>query len=153
MLFVQLFGWTDRNWHKDRKVKYFQFSPRPTSARLLRHWGHIARQGQIIPMPPAQTTPTAVSHIPLPADPSFDESDPVAQSYELSNLGCPVLVVYGGEDKLVHGKRLVEDMRARGAPLAGDICIAHHEHMDLIWAIDAPACVYEPMLRFIQDHM
>ncbi len=48
-MFNYLFSWGDTYWCHWRKTKYFLFTPRPVSSRLIHHWGEITRTGQLKP--------------------------------------------------------------------------------------------------------
>ena len=48
-MFNYLFSWGDTYWRHWRKTKYFLFTPRPVSSRLIHHWGEITRTGQLKP--------------------------------------------------------------------------------------------------------
>ena len=45
-MFSHLFGWSDTNWLKSRKRRYFQFTPRPMSSKLMLHWSQMLRKWQ-----------------------------------------------------------------------------------------------------------
>jgi hypothetical protein len=48
-MFCYLFNWGDHFWKKSRKVKYFLFSPRPLSCKLMLHWCSIIKEGILHP--------------------------------------------------------------------------------------------------------
>ncbi|RCH81022.1 hypothetical protein CU098_004643 [Rhizopus stolonifer] len=85
-MFSYLFAWWDSHWLRRRKIKYFQFTPRPVSARLIADW--IAGWGR-----------TGVClHV---ADRNYNRLD-------YSTLKkVPLVVFYGTADYLVNGERFV----------------------------------------------
>ncbi|CAO3702952.1 unnamed protein product [Rhizopus stolonifer] len=85
-MFSYLFAWWDSHWLRRRKIKYFQFTPRPVSARLIADW--IAGWGR-----------TGVClHV---ADRNYNRLD-------YSTLKkVPLIVFYGTADHLVNGERFV----------------------------------------------
>ncbi|KAH6566190.1 hypothetical protein BASA62_006844 [Batrachochytrium salamandrivorans] len=46
-MFHHLFKWCDTNWNNIYKNSFFQFSPRPTSAKAIQHWGQNSQRGHI----------------------------------------------------------------------------------------------------------
>jgi len=77
---------------------------------------------------------------------AYDEQDPKQIFYSLSCIGCPVAVFYGGKDKLVLGRALVENLQAnKKINLVYHREIEHYEHMDVVWGYDAREHVFEPV--------
>src|SRR5689334_22837524 len=47
-MFSYLFNWGDSRCDCSRKPKYFQFTPRPVSSKLIAHWGQMCKRGQLV---------------------------------------------------------------------------------------------------------
>jgi lysosomal acid lipase/cholesteryl ester hydrolase len=45
-MFHYLFGWRHSNWVDSHKPAYFQFTPRPVSAKCILHWFQMARNSR-----------------------------------------------------------------------------------------------------------
>eukprot|EP01137_Pigoraptor_chileana_P008056 Opistho-2@54370 len=112
-MFHYLFNWGDSLWHSHNKPKYFQFTPKPTSVKLIMQWAENLRVGRLCP---------------------FGETE----AYNPHNITCPVALFYGKRDTLVHGARLEAELREKGkVNLVHAEGVELYEHMDLIWAADA----------------
>ncbi|KAG0780631.1 hypothetical protein G6F22_009979 [Rhizopus arrhizus] len=84
-VFSYLFTWWDSHWIRRRKIKYFQFTPRPVSARLIADWiAGWGRKGVCLYV----------------AD--RNHSNHKAPSK------VPLIVFYGTADYLVNGERFVK---------------------------------------------
>ncbi|KAI9254040.1 Alpha/Beta hydrolase protein [Sporodiniella umbellata] len=85
-MFSYLFEWWDSHWLRRRKIKYFQFTPRPVSARLIADWmTGWGRTGVCM-------------HV---ANTNYNRADNPVKSK------VPLVVFYGTADYLVNGERLV----------------------------------------------
>jgi len=112
-MYSYIFEWTDTNWRNGQKPSFFQVTPRPISAKLVKHWLSISRKGSL--------------HC-------FTQSEPAPT---LSNLKCPVAVFYGGSDFLVDGARLVKHLPESDVQMVYSKEIREYDHMDLVWGITA----------------
>ncbi|CAO3600661.1 unnamed protein product [Absidia cylindrospora] len=84
-VFSYLFAWWDHHWVQRRKIKYFQYTPRPVSTRLLLDWLEgWGRQGVCLHINDKPTT-QCVPH---------EEKIPLA-------------IIYGSDDYLVDGASFV----------------------------------------------
>jgi pimeloyl-ACP methyl ester carboxylesterase len=80
------------------------------------------------------------------------EREERAKVYSVANIGCPVALFYGGKDKLVQGKALVETLQAsKEVDLVHHSEIPHYEHMDVVWAHDARDTVFDPIDSLIRN--
>jgi len=120
-MFSYLFHWGDTYWDRRRKAKYFSFTPRPLSSRLIRHWAKIFQSRQLVHFDPA--------------DEKFEKP------YSVKDINCPMAIFHGGQDSLVDGRRLIEELQGCDTLMHAEE-IPHYEHMDLIWATDAPKIIY-----------
>jgi len=151
-MFNYLFSWGDTYWRHWRKTKYFLFTPRPVSSRLIHHWGEITRTGQLKPYTKSrkETVKAGAMDDELGAEAAKEREDR-AKVYSVANIGCPVALFYGGRDKLVQGKALVETLQAsKEVNLVHHSEIPHYEHMDVVWAHDACDNVFEPIDSLIR---
>jgi pimeloyl-ACP methyl ester carboxylesterase len=181
-MFNYLFSWGDTYWRHWRKTKYFLFTPRPVSSRLIHHWGEITRTGQLKPYTKSkcvrrsslvkprgrafvsrlahrdvvllsrrETAKTGAMDDELGAEAAKEREDR-AKVYSVANIGCPVALFYGGRDKLVQGKALVDTLLAsKEVNLVHHSEIPHYEHMDVVWAHDACDNVFEPIDNLIRN--
>lgn len=114
-----------------RKLKYFQFTPRPLSCKLLAHWSQIIRTGQV----------------------HFYSSEEGTKSRlcDLATIRCPIAIFYSSNDSLVNGDKLIEELKKIAHIRLHHVeNIESYEHMDLIWANSAPQLVFEKVIRAIQ---
>jgi pimeloyl-ACP methyl ester carboxylesterase len=148
-MFNYLFSWGDTYWCHWRKTKYFLFTPRPVSSRLIHHWGEITRTGQLKPYTAMRKDTIADNEL---GPEAASEREERAKVYSVANIGCPVALFYGGKDKLVQGKALVETLQAsKEVDLVHHSEIPHYEHMDVVWAHDARDTVFDPIDSLIRN--
>lgn len=121
-MFCYLFNWADTLWIRSRKRKYFMFTPRPTSCKILRHWGLMIKAGKVVSM-----------------DPSIDCT--------LKNIRCPTMVVYGADDSMVDGGKLAKELKSLNSPVHFVHSVEGYEHMDLLWGRDAKSRVFIPLAQ------
>ncbi|KAI8987910.1 Alpha/Beta hydrolase protein [Mycotypha africana] len=154
-MFSYLFNWWDHHWLRRRKAKYFQFTPRPVSVRLISDWiSGWGRQGVLLyvqspppPPPPQQQqdgyratsmTTTTVSSMPLPL------------SAVGSKRKLPLVVFYGTADYLVDGQKFVEKVQTCNPfPMLDLVHVERlegYEHMDTIWGHDNHITTYPIIL-------
>ncbi|ORZ08919.1 Alpha/Beta hydrolase protein [Absidia repens] len=89
-VFSYLFAWWDHHWVQRRKIKYFQYTPRPVSTRLLLDWLEgWGRQGVCLHI---NTKPT---------------NAPSAQCVPQQQEKIPLAIIYGSDDYLVDGASFV----------------------------------------------
>jgi len=124
-MFCYLFNWTDNLWDASRKPKYFLFTPRPTSCKLLTHWSDIIRLGTL--------------HL-------YRNEEGPSKMCSVADIHCPTAIFYSPEDSLVHGDGLVNDMRQKNVDIFHVEKIDKYEHMDLIWAKDSTNTVFSKLV-------
>jgi len=124
-MFCYLFNWTDNLWDASRKPKYFLFTPRPTSCKLLTHWSDIIRLGTL--------------HL-------YRNEEGPSKLCNVADIHCPTAIFYSPEDSLVHGDGLVNDMRQKNVDIFHVEKIDKYEHMDLIWAKDSTTTVFSKLV-------
>ena len=130
----------------ERKSKYFQFTPRSQSCKLIEHWGEITRAGRIV---------------------DFD----TGRRYPFENIMCPVALFHGDQDYMARCGEVEQEIRRTCAttraprkgllthwPLYRSPDMIRHvevvegfEHLDLIWAEDSPERVFEPLVRVLSE--
>ncbi len=161
-MFNYLFNWSDTYWCPTRKTKYFLFTPRPTSAKLIHHWGDITKTGQLKPYKHAERNVAKEKESAEAEEYKYFQQKELEENslekpwesnvYSVSDISCPVALFYGGKDKLVMGKNLVETLQAsKQVSLVHFSEIPHYEHMDLIWAKDARETVFDPVHKLILE--
>ena len=128
-MFHYLFAWSDGLWSEARKVKYFQMTPRPTSCKLVQHWGRSVTHGHLIPCDSARSS----------------------QTYDCRTIRCPVALMWGEKDRLVHGWQTAQQMQASSVDLRLALSIPGYEHLDLLWANTAPTLVYPNIVRLLEE--
>jgi pimeloyl-ACP methyl ester carboxylesterase len=126
-VYSYIFDWSDRNWRIGQKPMFFQTTPRPISVKLAKHWMHISRNGLLTPLP----------------NKVGDNSGFSSGQYTLDKIRCPVAVFYGGNDLLVDGRRLHQNLTNCGATVVHAEEIPKYEHMDLIWGETAIDTVWK----------
>jgi len=127
-MFAFLFGWTDTNWLKRRKLKMFRFTPTPVSSASVFWWcgrGGFAAQKCIM-----------------------DES---IQTWFDSHFP-PLSIFYGGNDHLVLVDPLLVRLREneRCVKLLRVQKVDLFEHCDFYWAADAVEWCYEAIVEDIE---
>lgn len=144
-MFSYLFDWWDHQWIRRRKDKYFQFTPRPVSAKLIADW--IAGWGR--------------KGVCLYVE---KEKQPIADTKKV-----PLVVFYGTEDFIVNGEKLVRTFPGyeqhgsgmqRGReedkvkfPMLDLIHVERiegYEHMDTIWGHNNSQTTYPILLDNLQ---
>ncbi|GAA5802632.1 hypothetical protein HPULCUR_008105 [Helicostylum pulchrum] len=157
-MFSYLFAWWDSHWLRTRKAKYFQFTPRPVSSKLI--WDWIigwGRKGVCLYI----------------ADQNNNHHLHLGQ--EKSQHKVPLVVFYGTHDYLVNGERFVrtftgyethgmspaelakqssnhESKELNKNTLFPMLELTHverlkgYEHMDTIWAHDNHKTTYPIIL-------
>ncbi|ORX49181.1 alpha/beta-hydrolase [Hesseltinella vesiculosa] len=153
-MFSYLFEWWDHHWIQRRKIKYFQFTPRPVSTRLLLDWMLGWGQKGVCRFIKNRST------------------DVDAQEQKLyAQKTIPLVVVYGTDDYLVDGAAFVRSFEGYDyhavtiddLPLPRysfsfpTLKLAHveripgYEHMDCIWGFDNTETTYPLILNTLQE--
>jgi hypothetical protein len=159
-MYAYLFEWWDHNWVRRRKAKYFQFTPRPVSVRLIADWiAGWGRKGVCLHISDLNNTVP-----PLP-----------------EQKKVPLVVFYGTGDFLVDGEKFVrtfpgyENHGSSGIKLAREkssedkklsrnnhstlfpmLDLIHvekidgYEHMDTIWAHNNHTTTYPVILKHLE---
>ncbi|KAI9361151.1 Alpha/Beta hydrolase protein [Zopfochytrium polystomum] len=141
-MFHYLFGWTDTNWNPANKPAYFQFTPRPQSAKLLHHWAQMGSAKVVQPF--------RAQHPPSPASAS---ASPATPHYDVTAVRCPLALYYGTKDTIVDARRLHRECwaaRGRGVRLVAVEEVDGYEHMDCLWAVDAGAKVWRRVVKVLE---
>ena len=141
-VFCYLFTWWDSHWLRRRKAKYFQFTPRPVSAKLIADWiAGWGRQGICL---------------------YIERNNPIKVQRKV-----PLIVFYGTADYLVDGEQFVRTfeghethgLSSHQKPLVAQqsyfpmLDLVHveridgYEHMDTIWGYDNHITTYPILLE------
>ncbi|CEP11119.1 hypothetical protein [Parasitella parasitica] len=155
-MFSYLFSWWDSHWLRRRKAKYFQFTPRPVSSRLIADWiAGWGRKGVCLYI----------------ADQNTVMNTEIKQK-------VPLVIFYGTADFLVNGERFVrtfpgyethglspEQLAKESSTAATDrqktlfpmLDLVHvervdgYEHMDTIWGHDNHKTTYPIVLKNLEN--
>ncbi|KAI7899403.1 Alpha/Beta hydrolase protein [Cokeromyces recurvatus] len=151
-MFSYLFNWWDNHWLRRRKVKYFQFTPRPVSARLISDWlAGWGRKGTLLYV----------------ADKEQEDDD----TKKDTTKKVPLIVFYGTSDYLVNGERFVRTFPGYenhglgeqsppvndSRPLFSMLNLVQverlvgYEHMDTIWGHDNHKTTYPIILKNLKN--
>lgn len=156
-MFCYLFNWNDNYWLPSR------YANRPISLRnfseslniLCTHRGHS----------PANYWPTGltsfaldvcihfryISEIPFYLDcVQQREGSESHVQFQPSSIQCPLALFYSTEDSLVDAEKLLEILAEKGISSHCVTKLNGYEHMDLIWANDAPEKVFEPLVKILK---
>lgn len=158
-MFSYLFSWWDNHWLRRRKAKYFQFTPRPVSTKLISDWiAGWGRKGVCLYI----------------ADQNNHQHQKITQK-------VPLVIFYGTADYLVNGERFVRTFNgyethglspsqlakessnhewntAKNAntlfPMLELVHVERiegYEHMDTIWAHDNHKTTYPIVLSSLDN--
>lgn len=115
-----LFKWNLSQISLARQAQLFEHIYSPISSRTITHWFKTVASKRLA---------------------RFDGRS----EYDLTKITCPVAVFAGGKDELVDSSALCE--------LAAHVVLYHcepqYEHLDLIWADNAPARIFRPLLQVL----
>jgi hypothetical protein len=146
-VFWFLFGWSDERWDKGLRTRFFQFSPVFVSAEAMRWWlgsECFARHRCILSTEEKVDWGSEKEDgcPPTSSSSSMDADDGGAWYDDR----CPPMALWvAGSDSLVDGRRLVERFRRGREPNVEIVhakVIDEYEHLDVIWAVDAPEKVF-----------
>ncbi|KAM0515837.1 hypothetical protein ACHAPE_005916 [Trichoderma viride] len=171
-VFSFLFGWTDERWDRGLRDRMFQFAPVYVSAESMRWWlGRecFAHHKCILATKEALKAEESMDDGPVPdpeagrgeekAKPPPAEAPEEASSSQLQhrrrhikgstawyNEQVPPFALWiCGDDQLVDGQRLLKRFEAGREPhvrVVHSKTIAEYQHLDVIWAMDAPDQVF-----------
>jgi hypothetical protein len=126
-MFSYLFSWWDHHWLRRRKPKYFQFTPRPVSARLIFDWIEGWGKRSVCLYATAAPLQSCDTATPLLSDFKDTENE------QEDAVKVPLAVFYGTDDYLVDGERFVrtfegyEDHGMSQSPMRMSRTIATHQ--------------------------
>jgi len=146
LMFSYLFGWTDTNWAKERKKKYFLFSPKASSSKQLYHWKRVTLMGQLAPYE------TVMKYENMIKNSSSVNIEEVLKNnpYDVSNIHIPMAIFHGGNDNLVNWPKLEKNLSVHPNCVLLEN-IEGYEHVDMMWSHDAPVKVYEKIIALSQN--
>lgn len=130
---AHLFAWRSARLPRADRAALFQHMYSPTSVKQLVHWFQIMSSGSLREYRGAENR---------------DQRD--ATPYNLTPVGREVrtLALLGGADSLADAPGLARDL---AAPCGSVAVLPGYEHMDLLWAPDAPRDVHARVLSFISS--
>ncbi|KAG0131268.1 Alpha/Beta hydrolase protein [Tuber indicum] len=171
-VFWFLFGWSDTRWDKGLRDRFFQFAPVFVSAEAMRWWlGRecFARHKCILSTKmeeeEADQEEGGVVEQEKQKEPEKEKNErSKGPDKELSpspstNGGpwydgrCPPMALWvAGNDNLVDGPRLIRRFERGKEP---DVNLVHakvieeYEHLDVVWAVDAPEQVFKELVDVV----
>ncbi|KAI8610096.1 Alpha/Beta hydrolase protein [Chytriomyces sp. MP71] len=142
-MFHFLFDWGDRNWNPTHKTHYFQFTPRPQSAKLLHQWAQIGRARAIRPF--CETD-----------EPARTRED--GEMFDVGCIRCPLALYYGTRDAIVDARKLhlqcwETSQREEGGHVVDLVAVEEvegYEHLDCLWATNAEEKVWRRVVRVFE---
>ncbi|KAL5611601.1 hypothetical protein BROUX41_000815 [Berkeleyomyces rouxiae] len=142
IVFSFLFGWSDCRWDRRLRARMFQFAPVHVSSALMWWWlgrGGFAHAGSIL------------QH--AAEDPDIPHTPEQTEANAWYPAGTPPMALWiCGSDGLVDGEKLLERLTSAREPHANVVhakVIPGYEHLDVLWAIDAPEQVNGEVARVL----
>lgn len=123
LMFSFLFNWSDCLWDKKFKHACFRFTPRPTSAHVIKHWMRSARKGCLV-----------------------DKNDQQISLEYLKEMN--VFMVWGTRDFLVDAKTLLKKHNLSVKQLE----IEGYEHVEFLWGKCAKERCWDHIAEFLEEH-
>ncbi|KAI9138759.1 Alpha/Beta hydrolase protein [Paraphysoderma sedebokerense] len=145
-MFSYLFDWSDNNWVRAHKNKYFRFTPKPTSVDAIKEWMRNGRNRVITLDLNLDSSNTSSSSLLLSKTHTrHDSSVPNDQPlFPLHNIKCPLLVFSGSKDYLVLHEPLIESVKKvyKNVKLVYEEKVEGYEHMDFVFGKDSKERVW-----------
>ena len=137
-----LFSCHCNNISPDRQTELFQHVYSTSSVKCVQHWLQIIQAGCLCGFQSSTHRESSCSTSSSRSDGGRGQ----VQSYDVSRITTPVAVIYGATDALVDATAVIAQL--------GTCCIhaqevAHFEHLDLIWADNAPAEVFSSVVELL----
>jgi len=138
------------------KKKYFLFSPRATSSKQIHQWKRSTLLGQLYPyemiLKFEQLESINNYQLHKAIDSQYEELKNLAAEnpYNIFKIKCPMAVFHGSKDGLVDWDRLEKDLSKHPYCIYSEK-IEGYEHIDMIWAADAPSRVYNKVISLIES--
>lgn len=128
-----LFGWSSRNIHHDDKAVLYAHVFSHSSVKSVVHWFQTIRAGRFQMFDDR-------------GSPSPDWPPPL---YDTRVITCPIGAFIGGADTILDSERLPMVL-PDSAYIYEDPA---YEHLDFMWAADAPLTAFPAVLRFLGRHV
>ncbi|PUU82255.1 Alpha/Beta hydrolase protein [Tuber borchii] len=168
-VFWFLFGWSDVRWDKGLRDRFFQFAPVFVSAEAMRWWlgrecfarykcilstkseEEGADQEEEDEMRQAKQEGLKMEQTERCGDQGKELSpSPPTNGGPWYDGRCPPMAFWvAGNDDLVDGRRLIKRFERGKEPdvdLVHTKVIEEYEHLDVIWALDAPEKVFKELV-------
>jgi len=167
-VFWFLFGWSDIRWDKGLRDRFFQFAPVYVSAEAMRWWlGRecFARHKCILSTKGGEEEEGQAEDVMRQEkleglkkernERSKDQCKELSPSPSTSggpwyDRRCPPMAFWvAGNDNLVDGRKLIRRFERGKEPdveLVHTKVIEKYEHLDVIWALDAPEQVFKELV-------
>lgn len=168
-VFWFLFGWSDVRWDKGLRDRFFQFAPVFVSAEAMRWWlgrecfarhkcilstkseEEGAGQGEQDVIRQEKPEGLEMEQTERSGDQGKElSSSPPTNGGPWYDGRCPPMAFWvAGNDDLVDGRRLIKRFERGKEP---DVDLVHtkviegYEHLDVIWALDAPEQVFKELV-------
>lgn len=150
-VFSFLFDWSDNRWDRGLRNRQFQFAPVYVSAEAMRWWlgrDGFARHGCIL-----ATKETCQAEEAADAEPKTDGLQSDKRKAAWYDARAPPMAFWVcGRDELVDGRRWLRRLENGREPLVTVIhktVIEEYEHLDVLWAMDAPTRVFEEVKQVL----
>jgi lysosomal acid lipase/cholesteryl ester hydrolase len=128
-----LFGWDCSTISPERREQLFQHVYSFSSVKCVSHWFQLIRHGKLAMFQDRFLSP---GHHPL--------------NYDLTKIRCPIALFYGGRDKLVDAKAVVDELGPRR--IVKSHCEPRYEHLDMLWADDACEKVFPAVIQLLAEY-
>lgn len=152
-VFSFLFDWSDHRWDRGLRNRQFQFAPVYVSAEAMRWWlgrDGFARHGCILATKEMCQAEDAADEAKTEgANPSRYKKGETAW-YDAR--APPMAFWVCGRDELVDGRRWLRRLERGREPFVTVIhktVIEEYEHLDVLWAMDAPNRVFEEVKQVL----
>ncbi|RKP00236.1 hypothetical protein CXG81DRAFT_13482, partial [Caulochytrium protostelioides] len=140
LTFLTFFAWTGSRWRPfHRRAAFMTHTFGANSTRGVVHWLQIIAAQRFIPYQPTR------GGWPTSLDGPERERIAHAPEYDLSAITAPLWVAMSRTDPMSD----VDWTRARLPPHAQYHLLEGYEHMDILWADDAPRDVFRPLLAYL----
>ena len=159
-VFWFLFGWSDQRWDRGLRDRFFRFAPVYVSAEAMRWWlgrDCFAKHRCILSTSTSTSTSSSSSysekeknHLQPGLDSSSSQPSTDGDCSWYDHRCPPIALWIAGSDDLVDGQKLIDRFQNGSSEpsvrLLHAKTIKEYEHLDVIWAIDAPEKVFSELV-------
>lgn len=171
-VFSFLFGWTDERWDRGLRDRMFQFAPVYVSAESMRWWlgrecfahhkcilatkealkAEESMDDDAVPDPEAERAEAHEEALSSSSQAKNQQQQQHRRRHHIKGSTAwyneqvpPIALWICGDDQLVDGQRLLKRFESGREPhvrVVHSKTIAEYQHLDVIWAMDAPDQVF-----------